>query len=382
MLKTKTPVFFTWVLLFLLMLGLLRLLDWVAGSAGWVGAQHQPLPSDRSLALREARLNDDRVLVPDQRYLRGTQGLEQKSYRLRTDANGFILGPNDANPHARPDILFLGGSTTESLYVDEDKRFPAAVSTLLIQHNGGPVRTLNGGFSGNHVLHSLLNLLGKGIDQQPRYVVLLHAVNDLILLSKTGSYWQAPVSRQLVHNPQLPDARTHWLDPLGNLLMPYIWRDLRGNFLSTSASDEWADYRHFVHGPDAIARMLEHDFRAALQNFIATARIWHIEPVLMTQFNRIYADDDFVRALFSGNAQLAYDDFVALYRLANQVVREVAFEEGVLLIDLERALDGDSTLMYDAVHLNNLGSAIVAEQIALAFAQAFPHQFRLVVPAP
>ena len=55
-----------------------------------------------------------------------------KAYRLRIDKNGFIKGPlldeeldlqND-----QTDILFLGGSTTECIYIDEDKRFPYLLS--------------------------------------------------------------------------------------------------------------------------------------------------------------------------------------------------------------------------------------------------------------
>ena len=103
----------------------------------------------------------------------------------------------------------------------------------------------------------------------------------------------------------------------------------------------------------------------------------------MTQFNRVYLNDDLVRGLFSSNNQsLTYVDFVALYRLANTIVREVAYAEDVLLIDLEMALDGDPALMYDAVHLNNMGSEIVAEHIARAFSQAFPQDFRLRATVP
>ena len=372
------------LLMLLVLLLLLRTLDFIAGSAGWVGVQHQPLPSTRSLLLREPRLHDDRLLIPDQRYLRSTQGLEQKGYRLRTDGQGFILGPpDDGTKRQRLDVLFLGGSTTESLYVDEDRRFPYALSALLTQVDGTAVRTLNGGFSGNHTMHSLLNLLAKGIDNQPRYAVLMHAVNDVILLSKSGTYWHAPLSRQLVQDPAQPQQPTLWADSIGNLLMPAVWSDVRGNFLPASARDEWAAFRDFNYQPEAIARMLEHDFRAALHSFVAIAKIWGIEPVLMTQFNRVYLNDDLVRGLFSSNNQsLTYVDFVALYRLANTIVREVAYAEDVLLIDLEMALDGDPALMYDAVHLNNAGSEVVAEHIARAFAQAFPQDFRLRATAP
>ena len=59
-----------------------------------------------------------------------SDGLEQKPYVLRVDRQGFIM---PAKIHDHPDltIAFLGGSTTECTYVDEDQRFPYLVGRLL-----------------------------------------------------------------------------------------------------------------------------------------------------------------------------------------------------------------------------------------------------------
>ena len=54
----------------------------------------------------------------------------QKPYVLRVDRQGFIM-PSKIHDHPDLTIAFLGGSTTECIYVDEDNRFPYLVGRLL-----------------------------------------------------------------------------------------------------------------------------------------------------------------------------------------------------------------------------------------------------------
>ena len=57
--------------------------------------------------------------------------------------------------------------------------------------NGAQV--LNGGVSGNHSVHSLLNLIAKGIPESPEFIVVMHGANDLGTLTKTESYWSGEI---------------------------------------------------------------------------------------------------------------------------------------------------------------------------------------------
>lgn len=76
----------------------------------------------RYIALREIKPLTDIYIMPDNDEMLQTDSLIRKKYRLRTDANGFIM---PSVIHDKPDIVlaFLGGSTTACLYVDEEKRF-------------------------------------------------------------------------------------------------------------------------------------------------------------------------------------------------------------------------------------------------------------------
>lgn len=76
----------------------------------------------RSINMREYIPNLAIVRRPSPRDLEDTEGFEIRDNILRTDENGFILGPS--NNSKKPDILFFGGSTTENGFVPENLRFP------------------------------------------------------------------------------------------------------------------------------------------------------------------------------------------------------------------------------------------------------------------
>ena len=68
------------------------------------------------------------------------------TFRIEADNEGFI-SPSFVHEDADLTILFLGGSTTECLYVEESLRFPYLVGRLL-ETDGKRVNSINGGRSG------------------------------------------------------------------------------------------------------------------------------------------------------------------------------------------------------------------------------------------
>ena len=85
-----------------------------------IGSSIQP-PSERYLnecrwiRLREIVPKTRQVLVPSQKVLKMSDCLEAQAFVVETDGNGYIQpsGPSDAAIH----LLFLGGSTTDCLFI-------------------------------------------------------------------------------------------------------------------------------------------------------------------------------------------------------------------------------------------------------------------------
>lgn len=330
--------------------------------------------NNRSLILKEYPPNLSRKFKPSDEYMKGTQNLVQKEVLIRTNNDGFIIGPNDAaNSNEKIDIIFFGGSTTECFYLDEDKRFPYEVSQQL------KVGVLNGGVSGNHSLHSILSLIGKGLPYKPKHIVLMHGINDLRTLSMTLSYWGEPSGRGIIQI-EGSDGRSEsyrTLRAFKNIFIPNLWHKIQHLFQGSSkSSDEWAGYRTKTHAYSEVEFVFTEQFTASLKSFVRIVRAWGIEPVLMTQFNRIHADDQFVRSIYESVPQpINFDNFVDLYQKANQITRRVAKEEGVYLIDLDKEIPSTSRYIYDAVHLTEDGSQLVAKKIIHHFKTKFANNY-------
>ncbi|MSO66073.1 MAG: hypothetical protein EXQ85_09845 [Alphaproteobacteria bacterium] len=117
----------------------------------------------------------------------------------------------------------------------------------------------------------------------------------------------------------------------------------------------------------------ERQYGSAVRQFIGSARAWGIEPILMTQ----------VRLQGAGlRGPLEEDGPLAIERLRrrgfnertfrdahdrfNDVLRRLAKDEGVLLIDLARARQWSPRDVYDELHFTDAGSTAVAEVVAEA----------------
>ena len=67
---------------------------------------------------------------------------------------------------------------------------------------------------------------------------------------------------------------------------------------------------------------------------------------------------------------LTPDDVLLLFAEYNRVIREVAAEEGALLIGGEDAIPGDSVHFNDSVHFKDPGARKMAERVSTALAES------------
>lgn len=265
----------------------------------------------RFIKLREHAPSTVRLERPTRNYIShiAPNSVERKYYRVATDQHGFI-GPSDIHAHPDVKIVFLGGSTTECLYMEEEQRFPYLVGRQLETALHKKVNTYNGGVSANESLHSLNILMNKVLPMKPQMVVFMHNINDLVVLRSQGTYWYPNSLKSHVQN-----AKT--------LLTRYEFPE---NSQQTTED------------------MLIAEFSKNLRTFISICRIRDIQPVLMTQANRV--DND------------------ALYHRFNDVIREVAKQEAVLMIDLANAIPKDPTYLYDSYHYTAKGALLAASTIS------------------
>ncbi len=271
---------------------------------------------------------------------------------FRTNIDGVIKNSKDGNENTqRPSLLFLGGSITESNEVDEKFRFPALVEHLLERDFALKVSSLNYGVRGHTTQDSINLLLNHPNLKKTHYVLLMHNINDRLILSKDEGY-QASLSKTSptswanlkVSTSEFLTSLLDFVSYKSNVL--FSLRMKLGNFNPWTGEEKNYSFSEvpidFIKD-DLDSRIKE--FKANLEIFITTSRIFNQIPILMTQpLGQV------------SNNHLAF----------NTAIREISKENKVPIIDLDKKLprERDWLFLSDNIHLNNNGSIFVAKIIA------------------
>ncbi len=308
---------------------------------------------ERYIVLRERRPSSDISQTPSKDLVSVADGLERKPYPFRVDADGYLM-PSTVHEKADRTVVFLGGSTTECMYMQEEERFPYLVGRKLDQVLGLKVNTLNGGTAGNNSLHCVLALQGKVLARKPDAVVLMECVNDLNFLMILGGYWTPHASRGIVFDKEYGPVKS------------FILKHITGrNVLGKSAVDEFGQLRGQKRALDIPALVAE--YRKNLELFVFVCRQHNITPVLMTQFNRFteVPEENLLRQMQSIKDDWGQDfaSYRQAYMAMQDAMRAVAAEQNVALVDLDARIPKTKEFLYDVVHVNAKGSALVADVV-------------------
>jgi len=352
--------------------------EWLCGRLLPADAFDAP-PLKRYIRLREIPPGSKLSLTPDDAMLKASDSLVKKPYRLAVDADGFVE-PSIIHEKADLTIAFLGGSTTESTYVDETRRYPYLAGRRVERALGLKVNALNGGASGNHTMHANLILVSKVLPMRPDVVVMMEAMNDLGTMLLEGRYWNTNPSRSIIEAPAEALLKGSVSDGAKLMLRNMFpntftaFRRARAGLArinpdalpGIAADDEFGAKRGEKLRVDESA--IRADFRSSLVQFVQTTRAWGAKPVLMTQASRITEKPDAIvlnafHALERQNG-VSYATYKRLYDSLNATTREVAATLDVPLVDLAAGVEPSRKYIYDSVHLNEAGSDLVANLVA------------------
>lgn len=271
---------------------------------------------NRVIRLKEWGCNKSTTKKPaESQILNATQALESKNYILNTDSNGFIINGITSNRGNRyKNLVLLGDSFVESLFVDEDKRINAVIENRFIDCN-----VLNGGYSGATSLHLLNVINNKVIPLNPDFVVFFVPTNDQRIKAVDNGYWNK-------------DQRLSSVIPSGK------GAELVDDYPKTSFSS-------------SVEKMLE------VIHF--TLNTYGIKHCFATTPHRQKLDEkDEWFKLKSLNLK-NYGAKVTQRKQVNSVCRAFCLEKKIALIDLETELSEFNHYFYDDLHLTNQSSPIV-----------------------
>jgi hypothetical protein len=261
------------------------------------------------------------------------------------------------------------------MFVDEDKRFPYLVSQFL-KKKTNKVHSLNAGNSGNNSMHSIINLIAKGLNKKPNFAIMMHNINDLSGLLRTNSYWDTSKSRAIVQSTPVNNSFYEFIKNVKNLAFPNVYSHFVQVFGSPNpfSTDEWSGVEVVKVDTGQVSK----SFRKSLKTFILVCKSWGINPILMTQPNRLNLSDALIESIYKSSTLsplFNYDQYVFMHENFNYIIRDVGMEEDILVIDLDQYLSDKKEFLYDAVHLNTEGSIEAAKIISRQLIKSFPELF-------
>ena len=288
-------------------------------------------------------------------------------------------------------LFFLGGSTTEEIYLPEEKTFPFLVEKKLTQKfPDRKFECVNGGISGYLAADVLALLAYKVMYYEPDLIFVMLGVNDLRYGTMPGfDPIHRPNYRKDLYSPGRNESPSELLAKLmkqSHFLTLLKWRILNRIFPPDAEKyktkleeyDAWRKERlqnPFTEIPES--KSLD-DFLKYLKEIIFISKGHGVRLILMTE-PFIYQENlprEINEKLWMGwlgaashlKTNLSPEFMLKEMNRFNNAVRKLARDYDVELIDLEKEIPKTLTYFYDDVHLTPEGAKRASEVISVIFA--------------
>jgi lysophospholipase L1-like esterase len=280
--------------------------------------------------------------------------------RLSVNSLGF-RGPEIAvpKPAGTVRIAYLGASTTWCGEVSSnDKVWPhLATASLSRAFPGARFDYINGGVPGYTIQSMTQNLQHRVAPLQPDVIVIYEASNNL-----SGEMRELAVKRGIIENQSVEVSS---LPSRYSILWYLVEKNLR-----LKAAQRAAESGKGLLEVDP--KSLGSDYRHALTELVLAAQRSAKVVAVATFAIQPRPGQSHEQLMRASSSALFYMPFVTpetiidVYARFNGIIREVARETGVLLIEGENDIPGDAAHFTDSVHFSDAGSSVMAERISRA----------------
>lgn len=265
-------------------------------------------------------------------------------------------------------VVALGGSTTEDVWNEAGRHWPLAVEERLHAAGRDDVRVYNGAMSAYTSAHSLVRFATDVVQYQPDLLLVMHNVNDLLVVYRAGMLGVPMDSSYHVKYGQ--KSLTGQLDE-DDVVLCRLCALVRERLARLAP-------------PEPRVELGEYDLRTGLALFernlrslVAVARAHGTEVVLVTMpLSRSRERFDDTAALAAAGLLEAFpshERFLADFDAYNDAIRRVGAELGVPVIDAAALVPQDDALFADIVHTTSAGVEAMGDAVA-------PELLRLLPP--
>jgi hypothetical protein len=283
--------------------------------------------------------------------------------------NVGLHGP-DVDPTAREDrvrILVLGSSEAFGLYESPGNEFPAVVHRLLSQQEHYEV--LNAALPGMTASAAAHNY--KHWSSQFRANIVVLYSNPLFYLNVTRGHIQAPTPQPNATLDDTAPFRFRMEDRLRDTLsLPQWLVDIRDSRTLARARAE--------HHPDWILQSAPAEqlayFENDLRSFVTLVKEFGATPVLATHATKVQSGSspqqmkEVERAVVH-TPRATPAALLQFEEKANEVIRRIADEYNIPMIDVDKQISGRVDCFADFVHFSDEGASRVAHEMTATLIQ-------------
>ena len=287
-----------------------------------------------------------RVLIPNKQF-----------GAVRINSLGF-RGPEIPLP--KPDsvirIAFLGASTTYCAEVLSNDMVWTHLVTEQLKQRWPSLQFdyVSGGVPGYGVNHSLQNLKYKIAPLKPDIIVIYHTTNDL-----SSNTFELAKKKGLVE--QQTEQGMLWLSKY-SLLSYLVEKNLR---LIISQKKAFDQSRKLEFETQEITEPFRNDLNVLVQESKKVSPIVAI-ATFSVRLRENQSKKDKIEAAVTSLYYMPYmtiDGLIRGYKSYNDVIRSVAHQQNIILIDNNTMIPGDGTHFNDSVHFKDRGSALMARRV-------------------
>lgn len=260
-------------------------------------------------------------------------------------------------------IAFLGSSTTWCGEVSSNEKvWPHMVTSALQEvFPGARFDYVNGGVPGYTLAASLKNLEYRVGPLEPDVIVIYEATNDL-----SGEMRELAHAAHLI--PHTKFVERSWLET-HSLLLHLVVKNLAILRAQQAARE---NHGRLKIDPSQIGAEFRKELTALVEAARRRAKVVAV-VTSSTQLRRGQSGEDQLQAAVSALFYMPFmspSGLIEAYARYNEIIREVATHTGVLLIDGEDTIPGDSVHFNDTVHFTDAGSERMATRVTKALAEA------------
>lgn len=284
---------------------------------------------------------------------------------------GFRGQEPPANWGESTTVITVGGSTTQCYYLSDDKTWQSEVDRLASAACDG-FWINNAGLDGHSTFGHQVLLRDYITKLKPDYVLFLVGINDIGRAdrSRFDATMQNSEARSAAGRAKALAKRSELLSLCRNLYRYHQARKKGVTHQQVDVSQLPTVQISQTQKADLLAQhrnMFLAGYQLRLERLVQTCKAGEITPVLMTQplLVGFGVDKDSGADL----AAVEYDNTNgdvgwAVLELYNDILRDVAQEQEVELIDLAALLEKRSRYFYDFTHYTNEGAKRVGELVA------------------